>query len=243
MSVVVPEVGLGFPGPEPARSRLRRAAIVVFFTSVVVNALLGLSALLVGEFSDTHGKILGTSLLVTASLLGALACAPAWERRALVPVPLVGAAASLLTGVLGIVGLWSETESDTFGKLLGTSALVAGGGILASLLAFPVLAPRFRPVLVVAVGLDGLSLVLALLAMWLEIDSTTYARGFGAVAVLLAASAVSVPVLAKIGRPDEAEAVDAPVAFCPYCGAAATTERGTSECAACGRAFSVRRAR
>ena len=40
----------------------------------------------------------------------------------------------------------------------------------------------------------------------------------------------------QFGHVDPATGIFTPVAFCPYCGAAATTERGTSECAACGRA-------
>lgn len=219
---------------------LRKLALAVFFTSVAVNALLGLSALLVGSFSETHGRVLGTSLLVTAGLLAALACAPAWERRTLMPVPIVGAGASGLAVALGVVGIWTGSDSELLGKATGAATSIALGSVLASLLAFPTLEPRFRPVLRAAVGLDGLLVVMANITLWGEVDSTAFARAFGVVAVLLAASAVSIPVLARVRAPTEPPSGEAAVAFCPYCGGAATAHGADATCANCGRRFAVR---
>jgi hypothetical protein len=221
------------------RLGLRRLAIGIFFGSVAVNAALGLLALLIGDFSQTHGRILGTSLLVTAALLGALACAPAWERHVLWPVPYVGAVASVVAATFGIVLIWTGGEGQTLGKLMGTAATIAVGSVLASLLAYPRLARRFRPVLLTAIGLDALAVAMANVAFWAEVNSPAYARSFGVVAVLLAATAVSIPVLSRIDRPEEVLESAEPVSFCPYCGASATADGDGIVCGSCGRRFSI----
>jgi hypothetical protein len=100
--------------------RLRRLGVGLFFGSVVVNAVLGIAALLIGEFSETHGRILGTSLSVTGALLLGLACLPAWERGLLGLLPLVGAALGVAAFSLVVISIWTGGESDTLAKLIVT---------------------------------------------------------------------------------------------------------------------------
>lgn len=112
--------------------RARRSGLGVFFVSVAVNAALGIYAVLSPHFGYTAGKILGTSLCVTGAILMALCCEPAWERRLLTPVPVVGAllGAAAFAGV--IVGLWAEPESATLEKLLASTFAAAIACTLAS---------------------------------------------------------------------------------------------------------------
>jgi hypothetical protein len=220
---------------------LRRVALAVFFASVVGNTVLGLSALLVGEFSETHGRVLGTSLFVTVGILGALACAPAYERGRLAPIPMVGFATCPAAASLAIVSIWTGGNDQTLGKAVGTLAAVAAGCVLVSLLAYPELASRFRVVLTCAIVLAGLAVAMMIVALWFEPDTPLYARAFGVVGVLLAAFAVSVPVLSRIdhagGRGDQPAGGE--IAFCPYCGHAAVASDGAATCSACKRVFAV----
>lgn len=112
--------------------RVRRGGLGVFFVSVAVNAALGIYAVLTPHFGDTAGNILGTSLCVTGAILMALCCEPAWERRLLTPVPVVGAllGAAAFAGL--IVGLWAEPESATLEKLLASTFAAAIACTLAS---------------------------------------------------------------------------------------------------------------
>ncbi len=237
--VVATETGMS--SSSPLGPRVRRLGVVAFFASIGINAALGIAALLVGDFSETHGRILGTSLAVTGALLLALACLPAWERGRLAPVPIVGVALGVAAFSLVVVGIWTD-GGDTLGKLIGTFMAPALACAMASLLAYPALVPRFRPVLVVTLSLLTVAATMVVVAIWAEPDSSWYMRSFGVVAVLLAALAVSIPVLHRIGLPGEGGEAIA-TSFCPFCGEEhrASAAR-TTTCGRCGRRFTVRSA-
>ena len=230
------------PSPAGRPRGVRRAAIAFFFASVALNACLGIVALVMGDFGQTQGKVLGTSLCVTAAVMLALAATPAWERRLLGPVPAVGASSGAVGFALLIVAIWlGEDASPTLGKAVGTALTVGGAGSLASLLALPRLAPRHRHVLTTALALGAVAAAMVLVQIWGELDSSLYARALGVVAVLLGAVAVSIPVLHRIGDTAGADAAADVPRFCPFCGAELTVGRGRSAtCGACGRSFSVR---
>ncbi|MGL6278641.1 MAG: PHD finger domain-containing protein [Gaiella sp.] len=220
----------------PFGRRLRRVAIGLFFGSVATNAVLGISALVLGDFGETHSRLLGTSLAVTGALVLALACLPARERGLLGPLPLLGAVLGAGGFALVIVSIWTGGEDETLGKLIGTLMAPAAGAALACLLALPPLAARFRVVRTAAFLLLTTVVGLIVLALWIEPDTSWYARMIGVVGVLLAAATVSIPVLARVGRAS-ADVIEA-IAFCPYCGGE-VLPAATVCCSSCGRSFSV----
>jgi hypothetical protein len=235
---------LGVPGRTSAAHgvasrRLRRLGIGLFFGSVAVNAALGIAALVIGEFSETHGKILGTSLSVTGALVIALACLPAWERRLLGPVPPIGAGLGVIAFGLVIVSLWTGGDDEVLGRTMGSTMVAAVACALACVLGLARLAPRYRTAFPVALGLTTVASTMLVVAMWTEPESSWYPRTFGVVAVLLAATVVSIPVLARLGRAAPETLTAEPIAFCPYCGAP-VAPAATARCTSCGRAFSVR---
>lgn len=226
----------------PTGRRVRRVGVGLFFGSVAVNAVLGIAALLIGEFSETHGRILGTSLSVTGALLFALACLPAWERGLLGAMPFVGAGLGVIAFSLVIASIWIGGDGEVLGRLMGTTMLPAVGVTLACVLALPRLAPRFRIAFTAALALIAIATTMGVAAIWVEPESSWYARAFGVVGVLLAATVVSIPVLSRLGGDGEQAAVT-PVAFCPFCGAGVTARGSAASCTGCGRTFEVRLAR
>ena len=80
------------------RSRSLPRLLQFFVASVAANAVLGIWALLSGDFGQTQRKILGTSFLVSAAMLSVLVNVPAVRKRVLWPAPMVGA----ITGVVGL---------------------------------------------------------------------------------------------------------------------------------------------
>jgi hypothetical protein len=217
---------------------VRRLAVTVFFVSVAVNAALGVAALVLGEFSETHARALGTSLAVTGAFLIALSCLPAWERWRLGPVPTIGTCLGFVAFTFVIVGLWSGTDSDVFARTMGTLMTSAVACAVACLLSIPTLAPRFRPALTAALLLIAIAGVMVVVGMWLDPSSSWYARSLGVVAVLLAAVAVSIPVLHRIGGPQRRGSVD--TSFCPFCGAEHRAEpEQPTVCGHCGARFTV----
>lgn len=226
----------------PLGRKMRRAGLGVFFASIAVNAALGIYALLAPDFGETQGKILATSFCVTGAVLFALACEPAWERNMLGPVPYAGAALSALGFAVAIGTIWTEPASDSWGKALGTIFAIAFACTAASLLALARLAPRHAWVFRTTLALLALGALLVSVVFWLGDDpSEVYLRGMGVVLIVLAAFAVSIPVLHWIDRSTLilAGSTDA-LRFCPHCGKAAAGELGVGvRCKECGREYTV----
>lgn len=222
--------------------KVRRIALGTFFASVVVNAALGIYAVLSPEFGDTQGRILGTSLCVTGAILLSLACEPAWERRVLGPAPYAGSLLGTLGFALAVGAIWAEPASDTYGKITGSTFTIAAACVVASLLALGRLVPRHVWAFEVTLVLLALGAALVTLVWWIEDLPELYARGMGVVLIALAAFVVTVPVLHWIDRSAIAvsEATAGAVRFCPYCGRRiAGGLRPETSCAQCGREFSV----
>jgi hypothetical protein len=250
MPVASPARSRGEPPPTKPGGRtfrLRRAIFVVLVGSVVLNAALGIYALLASEFGEIQRNVLLTSLCVSGAGLLALACAPAFERGRVRPLPHIGAAAGSAGFALLAATVWLEDASGTLPevpwKTAVTLIVVACGAANGSLLALARLAPRFRWTLTVAVGLSVLLAGLLVSATWGVADATWFARALGVVAVLLAAFTVLVPLLHRASRGTFETATpptDGSVRFCPRCGEALTGAVDQELlCSGCGAGFVV----
>jgi hypothetical protein len=222
---------------------MRRLGLGIFFVSVAANATLGIYAVLAPNFGETQGKILATSLCVTGAVLFALACEPAWERGLLSPVPYAGAALGAVGFTLAIGAIWTEPESQAWGRAMGSIFGFAVACVFASLLALAPLAPRRAWIFKVMLVLLGLGAAMYSVLMWLGDDPPDeYLRAFGVVMIVLAAFVVTVPVLHWVDRGAlaAAEAATGSIRFCPYCGKKLAGEISIEfECAECGRGFTI----
>jgi hypothetical protein len=230
------------PGGRPLGGHARRFGLGIFFASVVVNAALGVYAVLAPHFGETQVKILGTSLCVTGAVLLALACEPAWERQLLEPVPLLAAALGTIGFALAIVLIWAQPASEAWAKVMNTVFAFSFAGVAASLLALARLAPRHGWVFRVNLGLLGVAAAMFATMPWLDRPPDWFARVYGVVMIVLAAFVATVPVLHWVDRGALAQAEAAPgkVSFCPYCGRRLEGEAGVDlTCGRCGRRFSV----
>jgi len=219
---------------------VRRVALYVVAGSVVVNAVLGVVALLAGDFGRIEARVLFTSLCVSGASILSLGSAPAWRAGRLGPVPPASVAAAIAGFGLVVVGIWREFESETIAKAAWTLLAVAVAGTYAGLLVLVRLSPRLRWAQLASFGLDALLAAMIVSAFWGEWDSEWFARLLGVVAVLLAAFSVLVPVLGRISR-GEAPAGAGRVEFCPRCGAQVSPAEGeAASCPACSSRFAVR---
>ncbi len=218
----------------------RRPLLGFVLGGIVVTAALGLYAVAAPHFGDLQRNVLGTSACVTAAGLLVLACVPAWERGRYRLVPLVGIVGVVIGFGLIVVGMWSDYDHSWFWRTMGTFLIAGLWGVLASLLALARLAPRHRWVLFAAVALALALGALGIAGIWSEQSSTGYFRAVGALAVLLAAAVVAVPVLAR-ATPAGGDIEPRAVGYCPFCGAALSGETDTKlTCIACGADFRVR---
>ncbi|NIV56928.1 MAG: hypothetical protein GWN48_15890, partial [Actinobacteria bacterium] len=107
----------------------------VLLASIAVNAVLGVWALLAGDFGETQGKVLATSFLVSTAMIVVLVNLPAVRRRYLWPVPLTAAMVGVAAILWFTVLMWFEVDRVVPVKLGGSGLLLAGAGTLAGLMA------------------------------------------------------------------------------------------------------------
>lgn len=223
---------------------MRRWLLWLLVGSIVVNAALGIWALVSGDFGDLEQNVLYTSLCVTGAGVLGLACAPAIDRRRLWPLPWLGVLLGIAGFALLIVAIWLDSPPDWLGQLGGTLLIAAAALAWGSLVSMAHLAPRFRWVTPVAVVL-----VMVLAAMFVPLiwelggDNEWYGRMLGVVAVLTAAFTLLVPILHRASRGEVArEEAEVAVRFCPRCGGrlAGSVETGVEgACRRCGARFTV----
>ena len=129
----------------------RKGAIYGIIVSFSIAAIVGIIALLSGDFGDTQGKIILTTLLMGASSITAL-CHLAIADRAMRLVGFVGLAASAIALITGLVLIWRDWNDSAFEdwlKAFATAGVLAVSFAHANLLLL--LAGRRR--LVIRIGL------------------------------------------------------------------------------------------
>jgi DNA-directed RNA polymerase subunit RPC12/RpoP len=234
---------------------VRRHLLAVVLASIVLNAALGIVALVLPHFGELQSRVLGTSACVTGAGVLVLACLPAWERRRLGVVPPLGMGLSVLGFLLLVIGIWGLGDNATFGKAAGTVTVAAAFCVLMCVISLVRLAPGYRWVLRFAVPDAALLGAMIIGVIWAGSPGTWYPRAMGVVAVLLGASVVALPILHRASRGrvgDGAIAAgeggrQAPaIGFCPVCGSAVAASAAGAEagvevaCPACGARSLVR---
>lgn len=221
---------------------MRKSLVRVAITLIAMNAALAIVILLGGEMGRTGGRILGTSLLATATAILAMVQFPALADRRIGPVPLVAMIAAGVGFAIVTAGIWSEMDSQFGWKVAGTAYVLAVGGAVASVLAGQRIIGRSAWVGNATVGLAGAVAAMIITGIWTEIDSEGYWRFFAVLAVLLAAGGLAVPILSRssAGQTDANAHLEMAVTHCPFCGADVGSQRASdTTCQACGNRFSV----
>ena len=217
----------------------RRLWLNIFLASITVNAALGIWALVVDEFGQTQGKVLATSFLVSATMVGLLVNAAPIRVRVLWPLPVVASATSTIGFVLLIVALWVEPDSDSWGRLILSSLTIAAGATLAGLLGLLQLQDRHQIVRLATTVAIGVLCVTIVAVLWTEPDSDWWVRVIGIESVVVAALTLALPAIARfLPPPTRATAL---VAYCPHCGAPVgpSEPRQSTRCERCGLEFRV----
>ena len=215
----------------------------VFLVSIAINAALGIWALLVGDFGQTQGKILTTSFLVSATMVGLLVNAAPVRERVFWPLPVIASATSTIGFAILIVAVWVEPDSDTWGRLLVSSLTIAGGATLAGLLGLLQLQHRHHIVRQATVIAVGVLCVTVVAVLWAEPESGWWARVIGIQSVIVAALTLALPAISRFLPPEEVVPPgEIAVRHCPACTSAVTPLADGDDafvCTECGLRFRV----
>lgn len=204
---------------------------------IVANAGFAIFVLLGGDIGEVEGRILGTSLIATASAILAMACAPALSNGRLGFVPHVGMVGAAVGFAAVTTFIWVDLDSPTLGKVAGSAFVVAGAAALACLLSGWQLRGGSAWVGIAANILIATVAAMILLPVWTEVGwQDGYWRLFAILIVLLSAAVLAVPVLHRGagGTPGEQ------LKHCPFCGSAIEGVAGKPvTCGSCGRRYTV----
>ena len=202
------------PGQTSVRSvrGVRRAMIVAVVGSLVVAAVLGILALVSGEFGELQARIVLTTTTVAAFGTTSL-CHLAVVTRSVRAVGFAGIAASLGAAVCALVLTWRDWSGDgapdeVWWKALGVLTLAAVSLAQANLLLL--LAGRTSPA--VRASLAGTLLAITGVAVLVALpiltegevpgpDGSAYWRWLGVLGILDALGTIALPVLGLVLRP------------------------------------------
>lgn len=202
---------------------VRRAAIIIVIASLVISAILGISALLGTGFGDVQGKVLLTTVTIGVFGITTL-CHLAIVGRAARIVGYVGLGASLAAILPPLVLIWTPWEflgsaaSDGWWKALGVLTVLAVSLAQANLLLLLVGRPQpaIRVILWSTLAMMSIVAIMIILPILTNGDipgpnGDGYWRWFGVVAILDVLGTVTLPVIGLVLRPRAA----APVAGAP----------------------------
>jgi hypothetical protein len=199
----------------PTTAPVRRWIVRITIGSFSVAALLGIAALVGGgDFGETEGRILLTTLLVGVVSIAVL-CYLATAGRRSQPVGVVGGIVAMVPFATGLVMVWGDLQNgpgETLLKTFGVGAIVAATLAQVSLLL--ALGEKAhlaaRRLLVATVALAALVAVLtSLLVVGYDPGGDGFYRALGVVAILDVLGTVVVAALMKFGPSQADEATTA----------------------------------
>jgi hypothetical protein len=223
----------------------KRIALWFLIVSVAVSAVVGIIAIVVGTFGRTEAQILLTTLTISAASICALACGALFESGRARVLPAIGIVLAIIDATLFIIGIWSETESESYWKFSASVGLIAVPTAHVSLLALAKLAPRFLWSRIGATAAAYLLGFLFIYIIYITPKGDTPIRIIGVTSIVLAALTILTPVFHRLSRSDLIAASSAlPAArelrstiSCPQCGVSLRNSLVETTCDRCGCKF------
>ena len=179
---------------------LKETLLKVFIWFLVVTAIGAIIAVLVGEFGDFLGKVLVSTLSISAASICAMSCAAFIEKRQRQGWGLAGIALAAVTAVLIITGLWVEVGDTDYWKTTISLGVAAAALAHIFLLLLPDLDAQHRwtqQVSAIAITTLSVQIIGAVLA---EIDEDVYYRLLAAVGIVVGLGTLIVPILMKLSK-------------------------------------------
>lgn len=198
---------------------LKKFFLYLLVCSIALSALMGIWAIVSGEFGELQGKILGTTMTVVGTSILGLACGAYFERlgsRASLKlaVPVLGIVLSIVSAGIVLWLIWGgiEWEEGVVFKTLSVSLVFAFSLAQLSLLSLARLARRFHwaTVTVYVVVLALASIVSMLIITQAQSDDGLVARLLGVLGVVDAALTVMIPIFHRLSRTEFAGETEAP---------------------------------
>jgi hypothetical protein len=181
----------------------KQAFLYSLIASVVVSAMLGIFAILTGNWGELEIRIILTTVTIAGASLAGLACGAYLETgRSERGLPLGGIGLAVLAGALILLGIWVELDSEAYWKFTVIASVYAIALAHLCLLSMARLAEAFRWSLPAAFAVIlGVASLISLMLLF-EIDESGMFRILGVAAILDATITILVPVFHRLSRGD-----------------------------------------
>lgn len=192
---------------------VKKLFLYTLITSVAVSALIGIVVILIGNFGETEGKILGTTFTIAVTSILGLACGAYLETKRGKILPIVGIIFSIISAIFFFVMIWGGAiwRKENFFEGLATVTIIAVSCSLLSLISIAKLDSKFqwsRIALYICVW--TLSAILIWI-LWFAQDSENelIIRIIGVLSIIIAALTIITPVFHKLSNSlPEAKQID-----------------------------------
>jgi ssDNA-binding Zn-finger/Zn-ribbon topoisomerase 1 len=225
----------------------KKIALWFLIVSVAISAVLGIIAILTGNFGEFELRIIFSTLTISAASIGALACGAAGEAGRYKALSTIGIALAIFAAVLLILGIWFEPHGEQFWKFTASTSVVAAATAHACLLSLAKLARRFAWSRSLAVVTIYLLATFIILSIYFEPTSDFGLRLIGTTSIIVAAITIITPIFHRLSRDDFHNAIaetERPKLWatvtCPECGATQPNSLEETICDRCGCRFVVR---
>lgn len=225
----------------------KRIALWFLIVSVSLSALLGIFAIIRGNFGDFEVRVILTTVTISAASICALAAGALWESRSARTFPALAVALALLAAALIIIGIWGRISTTAYWKFSVSVGVLAIACAQACLISLARLATRFawtRTITMIAIFLLA---ALIIFAVYGEVKEEGYYKAMGATAILVAALTIMMPIFHRLSRADlidikvkpSSDQHLFPTVLCPRCGMTQPNSYSQITCTSCGCRFVV----
>ena len=182
--------------------------------SIALSALMGIWAIISGEFGELQGRILGTTTTIVGTSVLGLACGaylenPRTKNSPAYFVPIAGIFLAVLSAAIILWMIWGyDGGSEEFlFKTLGVSLMFAFSFAQLSLLSLSRLAARFRWAMIAAyVSILTLAATVSAIILFSQGEENFFILRFiGVLAVVDAAVTVMIPIFHRLSRTEFVE--------------------------------------
>jgi hypothetical protein len=179
---------------------LKKFFLYLLIGSVSVSAVIGIGVIILGNFGEFEGKIIGTTLVITGTSILGLACGANIESKGGKFLPYSGIVFSIISAIILILMIWVTPANEEFYfKLAGSTALLAVVFSQLSLVTLAKLDDRFRwAMILLFVSATGLVLIL-LGIIWSDgTESELVGRVVGVLSIGVAALTIMIPIFHRL---------------------------------------------
>lgn len=177
--------------------KLSRLGLWVCIVFLSLSALFAIACVLLGDFGEFEGKVLGSCVTVALASIGVMSCAAAAHKPAHRIAAPIGMALAILSGAMIVVAIWGDIWEEEYFKSSMTAVTFAVAFSHALLLNLVSLKAAHRWVQAFAVGAIFLLATLIVLLMWLDWEDVSILRLLATLSIVVALLTVIIPILIR----------------------------------------------